>query len=58
MLKALLLIINGQYNRKILKDQLEDHLPDHLHPVTCSFFYHWDQAVLSIKTFSKTTLEF
>ena len=57
MHKAFLSIIHGQYYQNPLKAQLKEHLPDHLHQLIFTIFYHIDQAVLSIKTCPVTTLK-
>ena len=57
MHKAFLSIIHGQYYQKPLKAQLKEHLPDHLHQLIFTIFYHIDQAVLSIKACPVTTLK-
>ena len=48
------LIIHDQSNQIVCKDELAKQLPEHLYQLT----FVSDQAVLGIKTFSKTTLEF
>ena len=51
--KDLPLIDHFQYKETILKDQLKQHLPDHVYQnYLSSCFSHYDQAILSMKTFS------